>query len=594
MGLAVVNSGKFVGTSSQTLACPLGWTPTAGNCVVVCVGARADGGSANPSVSDNQGNSYTRKMQAFDGPVTIDGSVHFAKNVASSGSWTITATANAGTTPATLLVVVLEISGADLSNPMPDAGSSSGSGTAPAPGALTNSNANSVFLGFAVDVDTSASATLTPPGGSWVSQQSNTNGSSGCVGSVVTQIVSSVGGQNPTWTSASVTWAAIVVTVQAGLQAVAVTDPNIFYSPWNWRFNGSSWAQSYCAGAYLKIGFSGTSLTMTVDTSVLAGGAASAYPVLTWTVDQGRWSAPTRLTSGQSSVAIASGLTSGNHTAWIFCAGLVNNNGAVDQWNASAAPFIAWRVTGFEIDQGSSTLAYPLRGKRMLFYGDSITAGYDEDTLPSGGGTNDYAAQYSYAEPLASGLYAEWGMVAYGSARLCTSDVFGNNIPGLYPTSGTGYWDHIDAVTSRLVGGLLSPQPDYIFVNIGTNDNSVSSGATVLAQLNAFAQALVAAAPNARTFWVIPYGRQFAAQFLAMTLPDNHSIIDCDAGYPNDPLSAGFGPGVSSSFRSVDGVHPHNVGTIESSARVMAAIQTVVVDGGSAGHNVNTGGTGVY
>ena len=31
-------------------------------------------------------------------------------------------------------------------------------------------------------------------------------------------------------------------------------------------------------------------------------------------------------------------------------------------------------------------------------------------------------------------------------------------------------WDHHDPATSRLTGGLLLPEPDYVFCSLGTND----------------------------------------------------------------------------------------------------------------------------
>ena len=61
-------------------------------------------------------------------------------------------------------------------------------------------------------------------------------------------------------------------------------------------------------------------------------------------------------------------------------------------------------------------------------------------------------------------------------------------------------WDHHDPATSRLTGGLLLPEPDYVFCSLGTNDFEKN----ITADYTGWLAAVRRACPNARVFCVVP------------------------------------------------------------------------------------------
>src|ERR1700730_1427509 len=61
-------------------------------------------------------------------------------------------------------------------------------------------------------------------------------------------------------------------------------------------------------------------------------------------------------------------------------------------------------------------------------------------------------------------------------------------------------WDRYDATTSRLTGGLLVPEPDYVFCGMGTNDFEKD----ISADYTAWLAAVRKACPHAHLFCVVP------------------------------------------------------------------------------------------
>src|SRR5207253_6713311 len=105
-----------------------------------------------------------------------------------------------------------------------------------------------------------------------------------------------------------------------------VDNSAIFWCPYSWRLNGSSWAQTSNCGPYFKTTFSGTACFLTIDVSPLTGGSVSAalYPTIRYSVDNGAYT-DFQLTSSTTQVTLASGLTNTTHTLYV----LVNNEGSV-------------------------------------------------------------------------------------------------------------------------------------------------------------------------------------------------------------------------------------------------------------------------
>jgi hypothetical protein len=325
------------------------------------------------------------------------------------------------------------------------------------------------------------------------------------------------------------------------LQTVAIPaiDPNIAYSPYNWLKSGSAYAQSPNPGAYLKLGFTGTSVAAKLDVSPLSDAKVppAQYPVVRYSVDGGP-AVTVQLTPTTSTLPCAKGLAAGKHSLLLqYVAGYV----FLDFWT----PVNVLRVTGFDLDPGASTLAPPRSASNALFLGDSITNGDDNIATFTGGITNAVDTQdatLGYPAVVAAGIGAEYGIVAYGGAAWDRNAADGHT-PGLMKS-----YSMIDSVHSRLTGGKLSPVPDDVFINMG--ENAGPSGDDVpqlLAELRA------ASSPKTNIFLLVPFsGRSrgsLTAGFNAYGTADKRMFL-IDLG-DNPYLPVG-----RPTMFSVDGQHP--------------------------------------
>lgn len=360
---------------------------------------------------------------------------------------------------------------------------------------------------------------------------------------------------------------------------INVTDTNIFFSPYNWFSNGSgtmqsnnilpgsTYAQTVNPGAYIKMGFSGTSISVNIDPSNLVAGdvSASLYPTLYYTVDSG--TAQTHLiTATDGIVSLKSGLASGNHTLQLWFKSTNNEN--IDRWNT---PTNLVKIDGF---LATSSVTPTLFSKRAIFYGDSITEGVRVNSN-TGVETVDSDATRDYAENVAFGLSAEYGNIGFGAQGLqYPTGLFGGNVPMMYnATDASQSWNKYYAGTSRLAGGLFVPAPDYIFCNMGTNDGSHSiNTATFQAAVTSWLQAVRAAAPNAKIFWILPFGNFYSTYIQnGVTNAADHNVFVINIGVP----IAGLTETTGASWLSFDGTHP----TAQGHARFASAIvKTVQAD----------------
>jgi hypothetical protein len=97
-------------------------------------------------------------------------------------------------------------------------------------------------------------------------------------------------------------------------RTVPVSDPNWFFSPYNWYVNGAVFAETQNTGAYFKVGFTGTRASLAVDVTMLDGVPASRWPLIRSQIDD----APTqghRLTQADVLIPLnAKDLLPGPHT----------------------------------------------------------------------------------------------------------------------------------------------------------------------------------------------------------------------------------------------------------------------------------------
>lgn len=379
----------------------------------------------------------------------------------------------------------------------------------------------------------------------------------------------------------------------------AVTDANLFFSPYNWQGNGggavaannlpagSTLARANAPGAYLKFNLAAAAAgyaTLLLDTSSLSGITAGNCPTLSVSLD-GKTFVSTLLaySATPKRLSISTNLSAGAHTVTVFFKSVTLNSPSApgDRWNTPAS---CVAVTALELDgKGSATAAPTLRTKRMLAYGDSITEG--ADALGSANANADQDATQTYAQLLAAALDAEVGVVGF-SAQGYTVGGYGN-VPKLYDTAtpANSAFDKFFAGSTRFSGGLLTPAPDYVLLLHGTNDAAQSaSDASVTASISALLPALRAAAPAAHLFVAIPFnGSKRSAITAAVT-------GSADARTHLLDLGAAVQPTVSSNgINTNDALHPNARGHAALAALLLPQIQPFLTSSTPATFQASTG-----
>ncbi len=334
--------------------------------------------------------------------------------------------------------------------------------------------------------------------------------------------------------------------VQLSFADLSPTDRHIRFSPYNWYLNGNEFAQTSNPGAYMKVGFSGTRVSVKVDLGPLieAKVPASQYPKIRFSVDGGPGTT-LQLTSTSESISCASNLTKGNHSLLLeYVAGYV----FLDFWS----PVNVLRVSGIQLDKNSA-LSQPSganepKKRHALFLGDSITNGDDDIANFKDGITNAVDTQdatIGYPAIVSAGLGSEYGIVAYGGASWDGTAADGHT-PGLM-----SFFSSLDRVHTRLAGDKFSPIPDDIFVNMGENSGPKDGDvAKLLSSLRS------ASSPATRIFLIVPFSgrsrRPLVSGLKAYELlaKDDRNTYLLDIG--NCPYLTNAGP----TLFSVDGQHP--------------------------------------
>lgn len=349
------------------------------------------------------------------------------------------------------------------------------------------------------------------------------------------------------------------------LQAVLVNDANFYTSPYNWFKSGSSYVQTNCTGAYCQLRFSGTAVKTTFDVTPMTSNSVSAgnYPIIRYSIDNGAWTSLT-LTSATAQVTMATGLTAGNHRLDIQ---VTNTSYNVDRWNV---PQSVVKITQFVIDGGSSSLAPVTKGRNILLFGDSLGEGSGAITS----GVTDQ--QYSYLVQLARARGADYGNCSFsGGGWLFTSSSTTN--PPLYnvSTPSNSKWDKYWAGQTRLVGGLLSPAPDEIWISIGTNDAKNSTDLTTA--VSPLLTDLRTAAPNAQITVVIPFG-QYASSQITSGFNSYQSTRDfrCYLLDPGTALQASL-TAAGGTQDSLDGTHANAAGYALMAATLAKLFQQIAL-----------------
>jgi lysophospholipase L1-like esterase len=273
---------------------------------------------------------------------------------------------------------------------------------------------------------------------------------------------------------------------------ISADNPKLFFAPYAWRPSGAgdaARAEATLPGAYLKAAFTGSAtLSLVVDGTANAGCPPNVMPVLDWSVDKGPIQTRRLSQTVLHTFPLAQGLdkaTPHEVQIWLRAAGLEEH-----RWTASTDHL---RIAGLALDDGATLGDVTLRPKRMIGFGDSITEGVGvEARFTNWGDISPNNADKTWVPLLAGALDCEYGQL--GSSGL--GMVKPHEVTPL-PQS----WSRYDAAHSKLQNGLLVPEPDYIFNNLGTNDLASVNIEKVYTQWLADVRKT---APHARLFAVVP------------------------------------------------------------------------------------------
>ena len=320
---------------------------------------------------------------------------------------------------------------------------------------------------------------------------------------------------------------ALVCPVAASAQGptvIPVNSPAFVFSPGNWTGDvgrgGSVYRQTWNAGAYLRVSWSTPNprpaATILLDTSTY-GTAVASPPDLTYNVD-GVW------TDGvpcKGSISVLGLTRAGGHVLTVY----VRNTAQSNRWGSpGASGENVVRVTGLQVDSGSTPKTAIQQPKWALEIGDSITEG-----ILANNGQDDNLADYSYfvGQALQTQGY-EYGVSACGYSGWLRPGDATSDVPGYYVVSGGAYddgksrWNKMDGNGHSLLDrrghlsayGGTGQEPSLITINYGTNDALNHTDPTdTQASITQGLAALRQAAPKAVIFVIIPFG-QFDAALL--------------------------------------------------------------------------------
>jgi lysophospholipase L1-like esterase len=316
------------------------------------------------------------------------------------------------------------------------------------------------------------------------------------------------------------------------------TNAALLYSPFNWSVS-SGIAASINSGAYIRTIFTGTSVAVTFNTSP----NAAPFSQVVARVDNGPWQLFI-LASGNPTFTVATGLENHKH---LFEIRIKSTSETINRWVSSQTVV---QITSIVLD-ASATVQLPHRkSKTLLLYGDSITEGV---RIISGDqtDTNNNDNRCCYSSVMLDSIDCEYGIVGFGATGLTQGGTGG--VPALGST-----YNYIMSGVAR----VFTPQPDFILLNEGTNDDSATS-TTYIANYTTILNALHSVAPNATIMLIVPFNQHRITEIatLVSTFASSKVVSVQTSGFFDNT-------------DSFDGIHPYGA---ESAGRIAPALLPGVI-----------------
>jgi lysophospholipase L1-like esterase len=323
---------------------------------------------------------------------------------------------------------------------------------------------------------------------------------------------------------------------------ISVSNANLFRAPYNTYIDSTGNLVLANSSASLKFTFTG-------ESCILNLGNNNGNCTLRVYVDSAK-PLDFDITAKTSALIVISGLTYGSHTIKIFHLRRFDYTAA--SWNGEQSCVINSIMINATTAQ-SAIGTYTPRTKRGLEYGDSISEGLFLLSATNNAGA---ASTASWASLTLDWLDTEFSVFGWGGQG------WNNGGTGGIPTflNAFNYMQNGVPIT-------VTQQPDYIIINMGTNDYYGSLTLTQ-AQFNNFMTALrTLYGTKAKVFFLVPFGGFYRStittvvnSYLLSSLDQNTYLIDlgADAQVGVDGFTTG------ANQYSTDGVHP----TAENAGRL--------------------------
>ena len=349
------------------------------------------------------------------------------------------------------------------------------------------------------------------------------------------------------------------------MNTIYIDDKRVGLSPYVWKCTGSSQtarAEATMPGAYLKTIMHGTAnIGLVIDGTANNGCPAASMPVVEYSVDEAPFTHVQLTKVGELyTLPIAQKLDAArpHRVEFYFRA----TDLMQQRWTRSTSHL---RIAALAVDDGGMITEYPKRAKLAIGFGDSITEGVGvEAHFTSWSELEPNNARCSWFPIVCSALDCEYGQLGTGGQGM----VRVMELPSLNKS-----WAHYDANSTRLINGLLLPEPDYIFCNMGTNDYG---GLDVTRNYIEWATAIRRACPHAYIFCVLPcsgsHRDEISAVVQARHKANDRRIYVIDVPSLNklitqDPIATQY---------TYDGVHPSIYGQAMFGANVAVRVQKIL------------------
>lgn len=345
------------------------------------------------------------------------------------------------------------------------------------------------------------------------------------------------------------------------MTVIPCSDPNLVLSPYTWKALDTR-IEAGMPGAYVKAVVKGASrIGMVIDGTDNTVRDGETMPTVAFSVDDGPIVVQELARVKEVyTLSLAEGLDVevAHRVEFYFRAANLGQN----RWMTSESHL---RLGGIEMDEGGLLLPCPKRAKTAIAFGDSITEGVGVDSkFIVWTELSPNNALGTWFPILCSALDCEYGQFGSGGQGMVRE---GMQMPPLPVT-----WDRYDPQTSRLTGGLLLPEPDYVFCAMGQNDLPEIS---VTEAYTEWLAAVRKACPHSRIFCIVPLSqvhRDEIAAAVEMTRDKKVYLIDMPelARKLFNPAAGG------ATAYCYDQAHPTQLGQAIYGANVAARVQKII------------------